>query len=360
MSSPGANTVPQYSKRVDLSHLPEATCRLAGKRLLIRRQFVLALGVGVLAPMASFAQQPAKVWRVGYLQIAPRNVQLELIEAFEHGLQERGYAVARNVQIDYRFADGNVERLPDLAAELVRLKVDVIVTGVNANVRALQRATTTIPIVTATSYYPVEDGMVASLGRPGGNVTGISAEAGGEISKRLQFLRELTPKLKRVAILSGAGMSYNPIALKVLEGSARELGVSVMPLEIRGAEDVGPAFAKIERARIEGLIVFGGPITLAQRSSIMGMAAKKKLPAIWSGSRVYIDEGALISYGADVVDLYRRSAGYVDRILKGAKPADLPIEQPAKFVLAINLKTAKALGIKIPSALMLQATKVIE
>ena len=323
-----------------------------------RRRFLLAASALLAAPLAR-AQQTGRVYRVGYLQTAPRKPQVHLIEAFERALSERGYSVGRNVLIEYRFADGKVERLPELAADLVRLKVDVIVTGVNPNVRAAQRATTTIPIVMATSYYPVEEGLVASLGRPGGNVTGLTQDTGEEVGKRLQFLREARPGLTRVAALSGAGMSYNSIVLKKLEGVARGLGVAVMPFEIRGAEDVGYAFAEMERAKVEGLIVFAGPITLANRANIIGMAAKKRLPAIWHDKQHVLD-GALLSYGPDLADLFRRAAGYVDRILKGAKPADLPIEQPTKYVLAINLKTAKALGVTIPPSLLLQADHVIE
>jgi putative ABC transport system substrate-binding protein len=322
-----------------------------------------ALGVvafGMLVPLCTAeAQQAAKIYRIGYLAIAPRDVQVPFIDALERGLRERGYVIGRDVVIEYRFADGKIERLPELAAELIRLKVDVLVTGVNPNVRALQRATTTIPIVTATSLYPVEDGLVASLARPGGNVTGLTMDTGEEIAKRLQLLREIIPGLTRVATLSGAGMSYNPFFVKQLEAAARGLGLTVLPLEIRGGQDLSYAFAEIERARVGGLMVFDGPITLAHRASIISLLEKKRLPAIWSGQSITVDEAVLMSYGVDVSDLFRRAAGYVDRILKGAKPADLPIEQPTKFVLVVNLKTAKALGLTIPQSLVLQADHVI-
>jgi hypothetical protein len=216
-----------------------------------------ALGVvafGMLVPLCTAeAQQAAKIYRIGYLAIAPRDVQVPFIDALERGLRERGYVIGRDVVIEYRFADGKIERLPELAAELIRLKVDVLVTGVNPNVRALQRATTTIPIVTATSLYPVEDGLVASLARPGGNVTGLTMDTGEEIAKRLQLLREIIPGLTRVATLSGAGMSYNPFFVKQLEAAARGLGLTVLPLEIRGGQDLSYAFAEIERARVGGL-----------------------------------------------------------------------------------------------------------
>lgn len=318
-----------------------------------------ALAIGIALPLdPAIAQQAGKVHRIGYLQTAPRNVQLDLIEAFEGGLRERGYVVGRNVLIEYRFADGKLERLPALADDLVRLKVDVIVTGVNANVRAAQRATTTIPIVTAISYYPVEDGIVASLGRPGANVTGLTQDSGEEVGKRLQLLQQVVPRLTRVATLSGAGMSYNSIAVKKIEGAARALGITVLPFEIQGAGDVERTFAEIERARAEGVIVLSGPIIYAQRASIISITTKKRLPTVWDGHQAAL-EGALMAYGADILDLFRRATDYVDRILKGAKPADLPMEQPTRYVLAINLKTARALGVTIPPSLLLQA-KVIE
>jgi len=328
--------------------------------MISRRAFISSVAGGLLAaPLAAEAQQTAKVYRIGYLQIAPRDVQVHLTEAFERGLRERGYAPGRDVVIEYRFAGGRVDRLPELAADLVRLKVDVIVTGVNQNVFAAKRATTAIPIVMATSFYPVEDGLVASLARPGGNVTGLTQEAGEEVARRLQFLREVAPKLTRVAALSGSGMSYNPYFMRTLERSARPLGIVVLPFEIRGAEDIEDVFVQIERAGAGGLIVFGGPITLAHRIAINDLATKKRLPAIWSDKQRVLD-GALMSYGADVTDLFSRAAGYVDRILKGAKPGDLPIEQPTRFVLAINLKTAKALGLTIPQSLLLRADEVIQ
>ena len=315
--------------------------------------------VALLALGSATAQEAAKTPRVGYLQIAPRDAQVHLIEGFERGLTERGLVVGRDVLIEYRFADGKPERLDKLADELVHLGVDVIVTGVNPNTRAAQRATKTIPIVMAISYFPVESGLVQSLGRPGGNITGLVADAGEEGAKRLQILREATTKLTRVAVLLEPGLGYGDHLLKRLESAARSLGVVVVPLEIRGAEDVQRVFGEIERARVDGLMVLGGSVPLANRDRIISMSAKAKLPAIWV-DRQSVQDGALLSYGADRVDLFRRAAGYVDRILKGAKPADLPIEQPTKYALAINLKTAKSLGIAIPQTLLLLADHVVE
>jgi putative ABC transport system substrate-binding protein len=323
-----------------------------------RRTFVVAVGI-LATPLAVRGQLGRKDHRIGFLLTSPREVQLHLIAAFEAGLREKGYTPGRDMVIEYRSAEEHVDRLPELAAELVRLKVDVLVTGVNPAAWAAKRATGTIPIVMASCFFPVEDGLVASLAHPGGNLTGIAQEVGGEVAKRLQLLRDVVPKLTRVATLSGIGMSYNPYFVMTLQGAARGLGVSVLPFEMRGAEDVGNVFVEIERARADGLIVFGGPITLSHRSAIIRLTAEHRVPAAWSDKQRVAD-GGFMSYGADVVDLWRRSAGYVDRILKGAKPADLPVEQPTKFVLAINLKTAKALGITVPQSVLLRADEVIQ
>jgi putative tryptophan/tyrosine transport system substrate-binding protein len=325
-----------------------------------RRTFIGSVAVGVLAaPLAVTAQPGRKNYRIGFLLLSPMDVQMHLIAAFEAGLREKGYTPGREVVIEYRSADGHSDQLPILAAELVRLGVDVIVTGVNPNTFAAKRATDTIPIVMASSFFPVEDGLVASLARPGGNITGLTQEAGEEVAKRLQLLREVVPKLTRVATLSGVGMTYNPYFVKRLQDAARGLGVSILPFEFQGADDVGKVFFEIEHARADGLIVFGGPITIGQRFAIVSLTAEKWLPAVWSDKQFVLD-GGLMSYGADVADLFRRSAGYVDRILKGAKPADLPVEQPTKFVLAVNLKTARALGLTIPQSMLLRADEVIQ
>jgi putative ABC transport system substrate-binding protein len=325
-----------------------------------RRTFIGSFAVVTLmGPRAVPAQPARKVHRIGFLAGTSRAAQPHLIDAFEAGLRERGYAPGANLVIEYRFADGHFDRLTALATELVGLGVDVIVTGLNPGVFGAKRATATIPIVMAASFFPVEDGLVASLARPGGNLTGFAQETGEEVTKRLQLLREVVPKLTRVATLSGVGMSYNPYFVTTLQDAARGIGVSVLPFEIRNVEDVNQAFVDIERAHADGLIVFGGPVTLEHRFAIIGLAAQKQLPAVWS-DKERVADGGLMAYGADVADLYRRAAGYVDRILKGAKPADLPVEQPTKFVLAINLKAAKALGLTLPQSLLLRADEVIQ
>ena len=356
-----ASVAPQLYRMVGQSRPTAAEgCVSRGEQRTMKLHAVAVVIFGLLLSIGSAAaQQTAKVYRIGYLQIAPRAAQVHLIEAFERGLTERGYVVGRDILIEYRFADGKPERLDKLADEMVRLKVDLIVTGVNPNTQAAQRATKTIPIVMAISYFPVESGLVKSLGRPGGNVTGLVADTGEEGAKHLQLLREAAPKLTRVAVLSEAGLGHTEHVLRRLGQAAGSLGVVVVPFEMRGAEDVGRIFGEIERAKVDGLMVLGGSIVLANRDSIIGMSAKAKLPAIWVDRQI-VQDGALMSYGADRADLFRRAAGYVDRILKGAKPAELPVEQPTQYVLAINLKTANALGITIPKALLLQANHVVQ
>jgi putative ABC transport system substrate-binding protein len=317
----------------------------------------VAFSVSVMLVPAT-AQQPVKATRIGYLTISPRATQTHLIEAFERGLTERGYSVGRDILIEYRFADGKPERLQALADDLVRANVSVIVTGINPNIQAAQRATKTISIVAAISYFPVEDGIVQSLARPGSNVTGLTSDAAEEVGRRLQILREATPRISRVAFLYGKGEPYTAIVRGKLESAARKLGVTIIPIELHGPEDVERAWVEIEHKKADGLIGFGAA-ALATRASIIRLSTKARLPTIFSDKQ-YVDDGALMSYGVDLADNFRKAAGYVDRILKGAKPADLPFEQPTRYVLAVNLKTAKALGITIPQTLLLQADHVVE
>jgi putative ABC transport system substrate-binding protein len=304
------------------------------------------------------AQESAKIYRIGYLTISPRETQSHLIEAFERGLTERRYVVGRDVLIEYRFADGKLERLQGLADDLVRAKVDVIVTGVNPNVQAAQRATSSIPIVAANMYLPVEERFVQSLGHPGGNITGLTTDAGEEIGRRLQLLRQAVPNISRVAAIYGTGEAYATLAIERLEQHARTLGITIVPIELRGNQDVERAFSQIKRERVDSLIGFGAA-TLINRASIIRLAAQAKIPTIFTDKH-YVDDGALMSYGVDLSDLFQRAAGYVDRIIKGAKPADLPVEQPTRYVLAVNLRTAKTLGIVIPQTLLLQADHVVQ
>jgi putative ABC transport system substrate-binding protein len=322
---------------------------------------IAAAAIAIVVTLgAASPQLPANVHRIGYLTISPRAAQAHLIDAFERGLSEHGYTVGRDLLIEYRFADGKPERLQGLADELVRAKVEVIVTGINPNIRAAQHATKATPIVTAISYFPVEEGLVQSLARPGRNLTGLTSDADEEVGRRLQLLREIVPRISRVAVLTGAGEEYQALLLSKLQRAARRLGVAILPpIEISGPQNIERAFAEIQRNNADGLIVLSGAASLTNRSRIIGLSEKARLPNIWS-DRTAVEDGALISYGVDVADLFRRAAGYVDRILKGAKPADLPFEQPTRYVLAINLKTAMALGITIPQTLLLQADHVIE
>jgi putative ABC transport system substrate-binding protein len=327
-----------------------------------RREFITLLG-GTAAtwPLAARAQQPAgRVYRVGYFGITSRERSLHLMKAFEEGLRKLGYRVGENVIIEYRFANGEMERLPALAADLVRLGVNVIVTGANPNTAAAMKATTTIPIVMANSAEPVSAGFVASLARPGGNVTGFSSEPGDEIyGKRLEFLKETVPNLSRVGILWNPDFAPNQERLTSIREAAPALGLTLVPVEARELDALEQAFATMVRERAQVLVVLSDGVLFNCRGQIGVMAVRNRLPAI-SAVREYPEAGLLLSYGIDLPDQFRRSAVFVDKIFKGAKPADLPVEQPTKFELVINLKTAKALGLTVPPTLLGRADEVIE
>jgi len=321
-----------------------------------RREFItLVSGAAAAWPFAVRAQQPpGRVYRVGYLSIASR------VKVFEEGLRSLGYRVGENVVIEYRFADGEVERLPALAAELVRLGVDVIVTGFNPMTVAAMKATTTIPIVMINSIDPVGTGLVASLARPGGNVTGFAGDTGSEIlGKRFELLKETLPNLSRLGIIWNPDVALNRIRQTSMTETARTLGLTTIPVEVRGLDALEQAFAIMLRDRAQAFVVQGDSVLNEYRGQIAELALRNRLPAA-SVQRELAEAGFLLSYGADIGDLYRRSAGFVDKILKGAKPADLPVEQPTKFELVVNLKTAKALGVDIPPTLLARADEVIE
>jgi len=326
-----------------------------------RRRFLLTSLAGAVAgPLAVEAQQAGKVARIGYLLGAAREQTSPLEKAFQDGLSDLGYVPGRNVVIEYRFADGKPERLPQLAQDLVRLKVDVIVTGSNPHVIAAKQATTTIPIVMVYVRDPVGAGLVASVSRPGGNVTGLSQDVGAEIlGKRLALLKELVPKLSRVAVLVNPGFPPALAALKAMEAPARTLGMTVARFDARGPGDLEGVFAAVTRARSDALVITGGPVMFNMRTQIAQLALRHRLPSI-SATTEDVEAGGLMSYGASLTDQWRRAATYVDKILKGAKPADLPVEQPTKFDLLINLKTAKALGLTIPPSLLARADQVID
>jgi putative ABC transport system substrate-binding protein len=309
-------------------------------------------------PVAAEAQQAGKVPRIGFLFYGSPGPSPEL-DAFRQGLRELGYIEGQNITIEYRFAGGRVGQLPELAAELVRLKLDVIVTpGTPASVAAKQ-ATSTIPIVFAGVADAVGAGLVADFARPRGNITGltgISAELGG---KRLELLKEVAPKASRVAVLFNPADRSNVLVLKELQESAPALRLTLQPLGVRGPGEFEGAFVAMSRKRAHALFGAAGILTTEHRKAVVDLAAKSRIPAMW-GERQFVEAGGLMSYAVNFYDQVRRAATYVDKILKGAKPGDLPVEQPTKFELVINLKTAKALGLTIPQSLLLRADEVIQ
>jgi len=328
--------------------------------VITRRALLGGLVLGIAtAPLVAEAQQAKKVSRIGYLIPNSPSTNPARTEAFRQGLRELGYVEGRNIVIEYRYAEGKLDRLPALAAELVRLRVDVIVTAGPLPTRAAKEATTTIPIVMAQDADPVGTGSVASLPRPGGNVTGLS-QMGTELTgKRLELLKEMVPKLSRVAVLWNPGGAGSTLNWKELQLPARQLGIQLHSLEVRGPDDFEKAFEEATRARAGALFIIGNPVIAPNLKRIADFAAKSRLPSIFQSS-TFADVGGLVTYGPDIADSFRRAATFVDKILKGAKPGDLPIEQPTKLELVINLKTAKVLGITIPQSVRLRADRVIE
>ena len=322
---------------------------------------IVTLALSVLAPPAAEAQQQKKVPRIGVIFAGTPGAVALNNEAFKQGLRDLGWVEGQNVLIEYRWAEGNLDRLPALAAELVRLKVDVILAAVETAAIAAKQATTTIPIVMATGGTdPVRSGLVASLGRPGGNVTGLAAFAGQEISgKQLQLLKEVMPTAVRVAVLWN---SSNPVTVPLwqeTETAAGALGVTLLSLDVRGPRDYEGAFSAMTTWRAAAFLALSDVGTFTHRNQIVGLAAKSRLPAMYA-LREFVAAGGLMSYGPNISDMFRRAATYVDKILKGAKPADLPVERPTKFELVINMNTAKALDLTIPPSVLLQADQVIE
>jgi putative ABC transport system substrate-binding protein len=317
----------------------------------------LALGM-LLVPLTADAQQAGKVARIGFLETGSASTSLD---AFRQGLRELGWVEGQNIVVDYRFAEGRSDRLPDLAAELVRLKVDIIVAVGGPGVAAAKNATETISIVMiAGGADPVGLGFVASLARPGGNVTGLSFSVGPEISgKWLELLKEIVPKVRRVAILSNPANPSHPLVIREANVAARSLGVQLQLLEARGPDEFDGAFAAMAKERVGALLVVADSMFIFHRTRLAALAARSRLPAAY-GVRVHVEAAGFMSYGPSIRDLYRHSATFVDKILKGAKPADLPVEQPTKFELVINMKTAKALGLTIPRLLLLRADEVIQ
>ena len=327
-----------------------------------RRQILIALGSGAfITPYASFAQQTNKLRRIGFLVAAarPPSIDAHYMGTFIRGLRDLGYVEGKNFVIEWRFADGNYQRLPALAGELVGLNVDVLVTGGTAANSALQKATTTIPIVNATMSDPVGNGFAKSLTHPGGNITGLALATTDMSPKHVELLRLIVPKLTSLGVLVNLGNSAHPAVAKSITTNAQRLGIKVRILDARNADGLTRNFSIMKQERTEAVIAVVDAFFISQRREIAELALKNNLPSMFSAQE-HVEAGGLMSYGQNLADHYRRAAAYVDKIFKGAKPGNLPIEQPAVFSLTINSKTAKALGLAIPQELLLRADKVIE
>jgi len=325
-----------------------------------RRTFLVMIAGGLLtAPLAAEAQQTAgKIPRIGFIGNSTAALEANLVGPFREGLRDLGYVEGRNILIEYRWAEGQYERFPALIAELIALKVDVIVTAGTPAALAVRKATTSIPIVMAAVGDPIGVGLVASLARPGGNVTGLTAIAPELEGKRLELLREVVPKLSHIAVLWNPDNSFHVGSLKETRAAAQVLGIKVQPLGVRISEEFPAAFAAILRERPGALLVLADRIFLHNRTRIVDFEAKHRLPGVYA-YRELVEAGGLMSFGPSYAGMHRRAAYYVDKILKGAKPSDLPVEQPTKFELVINLKTAKALGLTISQSVLGRADEVI-
>jgi putative ABC transport system substrate-binding protein len=324
-----------------------------------RRDFIKAIASSsVASPLAALGQQPAKLPTIGFLCQSTRSAASEWVAAFVQRLRELGWIENRTVAIDYRWVEGREERFAEAADEFVRLKVDVIVTSGTPAVLASKQATSVIPIIFATAGDPVGNNLVASLAQPGGNVTGLSLQMGDLAGKRLELLREVVPGLRRVAIMANVGNPFSVLELGEVQAAAGTLGLELVTLEIRHAQDIVPAFEAL-KGRSEALYVCTDALINTNRIRINILAVGARLPTM-HGSRDYVETGGLMSYGVNFPDLFRRAADYVDKILRGTKPGNIPVEQPTKFDLIINLTTAKALGLAIPERFLLRANELIE
>jgi len=312
------------------------------------------LAVGVIAD----AQQPKKLPRIGFLSAASSSAISARVEAFRQGLRELGYVEGKNIFIEWRFAEGKSDRLASLAAELVRLKVDVIVAEAPTSTRSAKQATVTIPIVMMFDDDPVGSGFVASLARPGGNITGLSTLSPEISGKQLELLKEIVPKLSRVGVLGDVTRPGIPQELREINVAADAFRVQVQYLEVRGSKDIEIAFRAAIKERVDAVLVLGSPVLTSERKQVVELAVKSRLPAIYAREEP-VEDGGLMSYGVSIADLSRRTATYVDEILKGAKPADLAVEQPKNFELIINLKAAKQIGLTIPPNVLARADRVI-
>ncbi len=319
---------------------------------------ILVLGL-LAAPLTAAAQPPPKIPRIGYLGAFSPSAGAPFLESFRQGLRELGYVEGQNIFIDYRWAEGRPDRFPPLAAELIQLRVDVIVTWSNAAVAALRQATRTIPIVVAAMGDPVGSAFVASFARPGGNITGFSVPVEEFGGKWVELLREAVPKISRVAVLAVSQTPAQRTMWTEIQAAAKALKVTPQRQEVAGPDEIEHAFARLIKGRAQGLIVLPHAVTLTRRTQIVGLATKNRLPGMYPDSP-FVEAGGLMSYGTNLPELHRRAATYVDKTLKGAKPADLPMEQPTRFELVINMKTAKALGLTFPQSILIRADQVIQ
>ncbi len=326
----------------------------------IRRKLLVALGAGALAaPLTSFAQQKGKVWRIGFLGTATASGFAGRVEALRAGLRDLGYVEGKNIVIEFRWAEGKYERLPELAAELVRLKVDVIVTHGAVGTPAARAATTTIPIVMATSGDAVGSGLVASLARPGGNVTGMASFSPEGVAKRLELLKDAFPRTRQVAFLLNPDNPGNlKLGFPAIEAAAKSLKLELQQFGVRGPGDIDSSFAAMAKRPVDAVVSADDAVLIANAGAIAKLAAKMRLPSI--GSSEFAEAGGLMAYGVNRRETFRRAAYFVDRIFKGAKPADLPVEQATRFETVLNQKTAKALGLQFPQAVLARADRVIE
>ena len=318
----------------------------------------LVLGI-LVGSLPAEAQPPAKVARIGYLLISAPSVNPHLQEAFRQGLRDLGWVEGQNITIEYRSAEGRLERLPDLAGELVTLKVDLIVAVATPGARAAKEATATIPVVMVGVGDPVGLGYVMSLARPGGNITGLSSMSVDLGPKRLELLKETIPKLSRVSVLWNPADPARALEVRDTQAAAEKLGLRLQSVKVRSADEIEGAFGAMTRERPDALIVQQDPLTIRHRTRIAELALRSRLPAI-GVFREFAEAGGLMTYGTNLADLYRRAATYVDKILKGAKPADLPVEQPTRFELVVNLKTVRALGLTLPRSVLIRVDQLIQ
>jgi putative ABC transport system substrate-binding protein len=323
-----------------------------------RRKLVVALGAGMLSPRAAFAQQK-KVWRIGFLWEVEPSIDIPRVDAFKKGMSELGYVERRDYVVEERSARSDLARLPALAAELVASNVDVILPAGTPAALAMTRISSDIPLVVATAGDPVGSGLAASLARPGGKVTGLTNMSSELVTKRLDVLRELLPSLQRVGLLFDPNNALDVLSLSRFEAYCKRLKLQAVRSPVRNADDVSGVFSTLTRSRAQAVIITPSNTNNSLRTVLVQTVMKHRLPAV-GGRADYAEAGGLISYAPDILDLHRRSAAYVDKIFKGAKPGDLPIEQPTRFEFVLNLKTAKVLGLKIPNSILVQATKVID